>query len=78
MRAACSSQLKNYKAAISDYNKALKLANNSDEKGWIHFDMAVLYAQMGDENISEDHLVTAAKFGHGLAQNFCSQYGIRY
>lgn len=78
MRAACTGNLGNHKAALVDYNKALTLAKDNDSKGWIHYDMALMYAKMGDDNNTAHHLITSAKLGHGLAQNFCDQYGLRY
>ncbi len=78
MRAACSANLGNYNAAIADYNKALTVANNNEQKGWIHFDMAILYAGIGDENTAKHHLITAAKLGHGIARDVCNQNGIPY
>lgn len=78
MRAACSSNQRNYQAALADYNKAISLAKSNEEKGWCHYDMAIMYAQMGDENTAKTHLINAARLGNGLAQNFCKQYGIPY
>src|SRR5579862_672261 len=78
MRAACSGRQGNTQAAIIDYNKALSVAKNDEQRGWIYYDLAITYAQMGDENTATAHLVTSAKCGNGLAQNFCNQYGITY
>ncbi len=78
MRAACTVNLGNHQAAIDDYNKALTLANDNDAKGWIHYDMALLYAKMGDENNSVAHIRTSAKLGHGIARNCCDQFSVSY
>lgn len=78
MRAAWSGNQGNTQAAFADYNKAISLAKTNEEKGWSHYDMAILYANMGDENNAKAHLIAAARMGHGIAQNFCNQYEIPY
>lgn len=78
MRGACSSNLGHYKAALTDYNMAMSLAKNNDEKGWIHFDLAILYNLMGDEQSALSHLTTAARLGNGMARNICQEAGIPY
>jgi tetratricopeptide (TPR) repeat protein len=78
MRGACSLNLGHYKAALTDYNMAMSLAKNNDEKGWIHFDLAILYAHMDDEQSALSHLTTAAQLGNGMAKNICQEFGIPY
>jgi tetratricopeptide (TPR) repeat protein len=78
MRAACSGNQGLYQASLVDLNKALSLAKTNEAKGFCHYDMAIVYANMGDINTAESHLVAAAKFGNGLAQNICKEYGIPY
>lgn len=78
MRAACSASMGNHQAALLDYNKALTLANGNNDRGMVHYDLAILYASIGDENNARSHLVIAARFGHAIAQNVCRQYGIPY
>ena len=78
MRGACSSKMGHYKAALSDYNMAMSLAKNNEQRGWIHFDLAILYTNMGDEEKAKSHLTNAARLGNGMAQNICLEYGIPY
>lgn len=78
MRAACSVNLGHYNAALTDYNTALRLAKTNDEKGWIHFDMAILYNQIGNEQQALSHITTAARLGHAMAQQVCREAGISY
>ena len=57
---------------------AMSLAKNNDEKGWIHFDLEILYNLMGDEQGALSHLTTAARLGNGMARNVCQEAGIPY
>jgi len=78
MRAACSLNLGQYKAALTDYNTALSLAKTNDERGWIHFDMAILYSLIGDEQQTLYHITTAARLGNEMSQQICKEAGIPY
>ena len=78
MRGACSMNMGHYKSALIDYNKAMSLAKTNEERGWIHFDLALLYNAIGDEQNSLFHIVAAARLGNGLAQNICREVGIPY
>ncbi len=78
MRAACSSNLGQYNAALTDYNTALSLAKTDNERGWIHFDMAILYNRIGDEQQALYHITTAGRLGHEMAQQICKEAGITY
>ena len=78
MRGACSLNLGHYQAALADYNRAMSLARNNEEKGWIHFDLAILYYRMNDEQNALSHLTTAARLGNGMARNICLEAGIPY
>jgi tetratricopeptide (TPR) repeat protein len=78
MRGGCSLNMGHYRAALADYNMAMGLAKNNEEKGWVHFDLAVLYTQMGDEQNALSHLTTAARLGNGMARNTCLEAGIPY
>ena len=78
MRASCSANLSDFNAAIENYNAALKLAQNDQDKGWIHFDLAVLYGDHDDDDNALYHLTTAARLGLEIAQDMCNQFGIPY
>ena len=75
-RAACSACLGQYNVAIVDYNTALDLSKTNCEKGWCHYDLAVVYCRMGEEQQAYDHLITAARLGHEKSQQMCSTAGI--
>ncbi len=78
MRAACSGNLGQNDAAITDYNTALNLAKTDEEKGSIHFDLAILYNIIGNEQETLYHITTAARLGHGQAQQICKTLEISY
>ena len=78
MRGACFSNSGQYNEAITDYNTALNLSKTNIDKGWVHFDMAILYGRIGNEQKTHYHITTAARLGHEKAQQLCSKFGIPY
>jgi len=77
-RAGASALLGNTQAAITDFNKAISLAKNNNEKGWAHYDMAIVYASLGNVEKAKFHVISAARCGHGISQDFCRQQGIAF
>lgn len=78
MRGACCGKLGLFQAALKDYHTAMSLAKTNEEKGWIHFDLAMIYGLMDDETNGLFHLKKAAQLGNNLAKNVCQEAGIPY
>ena len=70
-----------YRDLIPEYNKNLEWAQNNGQtanQGWIHFDLAMIYSELDDDNTTLNHIVTAARLGHTIARSICDQYEIPY
>ena len=78
IRACCCMSLRLYKAAVTDFNLALGLCKNNQEKGAVHFDLTRVYNLMQDDKNSLDHLVIAARLGYELAINICQESGVEF
>ena len=77
-RAACSACLGQYNVALADYNTALNLSKTNYDKGWCHFDMAIVYGIMGNGQKMEEHAKIAARFGNEKAQQALAAVGMTY
>jgi hypothetical protein len=65
-------------SAESDYYKAIDLASNDEDRGCVHLALSIHYYNTGNLNGWKSHLITSARLGSELAQNYCMQYGVNY
>ena len=73
MRGVCSAKMGFYNAAIDDYTASLRFAKDNEERGWTHYELAMVYVELNEEQKAIEHIVASAKLGNGLAQMICKQ-----